>query len=128
MIEVNSSPILIPLLDVEYCYREKRINLTNQDNRFVKYKNNPVPYISLREKFKYSDHENDSEMVIIINKFDKRYAIIADKLIGEHQAVIKPLGEIFVNQPYFSGGSILVDGKLALILDTNFLFNQIAAN
>jgi two-component system chemotaxis sensor kinase CheA len=128
MIEVNSSPILIPLLDVEYCYKEKRINLTNQDNRFVKYKNNPVPYISLREKFKYSDHENDSEMVIIINKFDKRYAIIADKLIGEHQAVIKPLGEIFVNQPYFSGGSILVDGKLALILDTNFLFNQIAAN
>jgi two-component system chemotaxis sensor kinase CheA len=67
-------------------------------------------------------------MVIIINKFDNRYAIIADKLIGEHQAVIKPLGELFVNQPYFSGGSIMVDGKLALILDTNFLFNQIASN
>ena len=128
MIEVNNSPILIPLLDVEYCYKEKRINLANQDNKFVKYKNNPVPFISLREKFKYSDHENDSEMVIIINKFDNRYAIIADKLIGEHQAVIKPLGELFVNQPYFSGGSIMVDGKLALILDTNFLFNQIATN
>jgi two-component system chemotaxis sensor kinase CheA len=67
-------------------------------------------------------------MVIIINKFDKRYAIIADRLIGEHQAVIKPLGELFVNQPYFSGGSIMVDGKLALILDTNFLYNQIASN
>ncbi len=128
MIEVNNSPILIPLLDVEYCYKEKRINLASQNNKFVKYKNNPVPFISLREKFKYSDHENDSEMVIIINKFDNRYAIIADKLIGEHQAVIKPLGELFVNQPYFSGGSIMVDGKLALILDTNFLFNQIATN
>lgn len=128
MIEVSNSPILIPLLDVEYCYKEKRTNLKNQDSRFVQYKNNLVPYISLREKFEYSDHENDSEMVIIINKFDKRYAIIADKLIGEHQAVIKPLGELFVNQPYFSGGSIMVDGKLALILDTNSLFNQIAAN
>jgi len=128
MIEVNNSPILIPLLDVEYCYKEKRINLANQNNKFVKYKNNPVPFISLREKFNYSDHENDSEMVIIINKFDNRYAIIADKLIGEHQAVIKPLGELFVNQPYFSGGSIMVDGKLALILDTNFLFNQIVSN
>ncbi len=120
--------LLIPLLDVEYCYIEKRINLYNQDNRFVQYKNNLVPFISLREKFEYSDHENDSEMVIIINKFDKRYAIIADRLIGEHQAVIKPLGELFVHQPYFSGGSIMVDGKLALILDTNFLFNQIASN
>ena len=128
MIEVNSSPILIPLLDIEYCYKEKRINLYNQDNRFIQYKNNLVPFISLREKFEYSDSENESEMVIIINKFDIRYAIIVDKLVGEHQAVIKPLGELFVNQPYFSGGSIMVDGKLALILDTNFLFNQIAAN
>jgi two-component system, chemotaxis family, sensor kinase CheA len=128
MIEVDNSPILVPLLDVEYCYTEKRINLYDQDNRFVQYKNNLVPFISLREKFKYPDHENDNEMVIIINKYDKRYAIIADKLIGEHQAVIKPLGELFVNQPYFSGGSIMVDGKLALILDTNFLFNQIATN
>jgi two-component system chemotaxis sensor kinase CheA len=128
MIEVENSPILIPLLDVEYCYSEKRINLYNQDSRFVQYKNNLVPFISLREKFSYSDLDEESEMVIIINKFDKRYAIVADKLIGEHQAVIKPLGELFVNQPYFSGGSIMVDGKLALILDTNFLFNQIANN
>ena len=128
MIEVDKSPLLIPLLDVEYCYVEKRINLYNQENRFVQYKNNLVPFISLREKFEYSEHENESEMVIIINKFDKRYAIIADRLIGEHQAVIKPLGELFVHQPYFSGGSIMVDGKLALILDTNFLFNQIASN
>jgi two-component system chemotaxis sensor kinase CheA len=128
LIEVNSSPILIPMLDVEYCYKEKRVNLKDQDSRFVQYKNSPVPYISLREKFRVPDHDSDSEMVIIINKFDKRYAIIADKLLGEHQAVIKPLGELFVNQPYFSGGSIMVDGKLALILDTNFLFNQIATN
>jgi two-component system chemotaxis sensor kinase CheA len=128
LIEVDSSPILIPLLDVEYCYSENRINLYNQDSRFVQYKNNLLPFISLREKFSYPTNENESEMVIIINKFDKRYAVIADKLIGEHQAVIKPLGELFINQPYFSGGSIMVDGKLALILDTNFLFNQIATN
>lgn len=128
MVEVNHTPILIPLLDVEYCYKEMRTNLKNQDSRFVQYKNNLIPYISLREKFEYTDHEYDSEMVIIINKFDKRYAIIADKLIGEHQAVIKPLGELFVNQSYFSGGSIMVDGKLALILDTNLLFNQIETN
>jgi two-component system, chemotaxis family, sensor kinase CheA len=50
---------------------------------------------------------------------------VADQIIGEHQAVIKPLGDLFMNQPYFSGGSIMVDGQLAFILDTNFLFNQI---
>jgi two-component system chemotaxis sensor kinase CheA len=62
-------------------------------------------------------------MVIIINKFDKKYALIVDDILGEQQAVIKPLGELFIKQPYFSGGSIMFDRNLALILDTNYLFN-----
>jgi two-component system chemotaxis sensor kinase CheA len=67
-------------------------------------------------------------MVIVINKYDRKYAITADRIIGEHQAVIKPLGDLFANQPYFSGGSIMVDGKLAFILDTNFLFSKASIN
>jgi two-component system, chemotaxis family, sensor kinase CheA len=128
MIEVNKSQLLIPLLDIEYCYKEKRSALFDNDSRYIRYKNDMVPFISLREKFKYQDQLNEEEMVIVINKFEKKYAIVVDHIVGEHQAVIKPLGEIFVNQPYFSGGSIMVDGKLALILDTNYLFNQIVIN
>jgi two-component system chemotaxis sensor kinase CheA len=81
--------------------------------------------VSLREQFKYPAPDQKDLMVIVINKFDRKYAITADHIVGEHQAVIKPLGDLFVNQPFFSGGSIMVDGKLAFILDTNFLFNHI---
>ena len=128
MIEVSHSKILIPLLEIEYCYKEERKSLFANNNKYIRYKDEMVPYVALREKFKYEDHFNNEEMVIIINKFDKKYALIVDNIIGEHQAVIKPLGELFINQPYFSGGSIMVDGKLALILDTNYLFNQLIIN
>ncbi|MBN2524523.1 MAG: chemotaxis protein CheA [Bacteroidales bacterium] len=128
MIEVSNSKILIPLLEIEYCYKENRELLFDSNNKYIRYKNEMVPYVSLREKFKYQEKKNDEEMVIIINKFEKKYALIVDQIIGEHQAVIKPLGELFINQPYFSGGSIMVDGKLALILDTNYLFNQLIIN
>lgn len=124
MIEVSNSKILIPLLEIEYCYKENRSTLFDNDNRYIRYKNDMVPYLNLRKKFNYPEKVNDEEMVIIINKLERKYALIVDRIIGEHQAVIKPLGEVFINQPYFSGGSIMVDGKLALILDTNYLFNQ----
>lgn len=81
-----------------------------------------VPYISLREKFSYPRQDNEEEMIVVINKYDKKYALLVDRIVGEHQAVIKSLGGVFSNQPYFSGGSIMVDGSLALILDTNHLF------
>jgi two-component system, chemotaxis family, sensor kinase CheA len=94
----------------------------------VEFKNNPIPVISLRQELKYRPYEEEETMVIVISKFERKYAITADRIVGEHQAVIKPLGELFMNQPLFSGGSIMVDGKLALILDTNFLFNHVTKN
>ncbi|MBN1791969.1 MAG: chemotaxis protein CheA [Bacteroidales bacterium] len=128
MLKVNDSHVLIPLLEVEYCYMESRNNLYLKNSNYLQYKNNMVPFISLRQKFNFPLHNNPEEMVIILNKFNTRYAIVVDDIIGEQQAVIKPLGELFINQPYFSGGSILVDGNLALVLDTNYLFNQSVLN
>ena len=128
MIEVNQSIVLIPMLDIEFCYKEKSKEILKRDNKYIQYKNKPIPFVSLREKFRYPANDANDIMVIILNKFDKSYAIIADRIIGEYQAVIKPLGDLFNSQPYFSGGSIMVDGKLALILDTSFLFTQITKN
>ena len=128
MLEVDESHILVPLLEVEYCYKESRNNIYGKNSSYVEYKNNMVPFISLRQKFNFPHYENTNEMVIIISKYNKKYAIIADDILGEQQAVIKPLGELFINQPYYSGGSIMADGNLALVLDTNYLFNQSVLN
>jgi two-component system chemotaxis sensor kinase CheA len=128
MLEVDESHILVPLLEVEYCYKESRNNIYGKNSSYVQYKNNMIPFISLRQKFKFPHHDNLDEMVIIISKYDKKYAIIVDDILGEHQAVIKSLGELFANQPYYSGGSIMADGNLALVLDTNYLFNQTVLN
>jgi two-component system chemotaxis sensor kinase CheA len=41
--------------------------------------------------------------------------------VGEYQAVIKPLGASFKGQNFLSGASILGDGSIALLLDTEKL-------
>lgn len=128
MIEVENSNYLLPLLEVEYCFKELRSVIFGNDNRYLRYKDEMIPFIALREKFNYSNNQNEEDMVVIINKFHQRYALIVDKVLGQQQTVIKSLGELFVKQPYFSGGNIMVDGKLALILDTNYLFNRSVLN
>ncbi len=123
MVEVAEMQILIPVLDIEYCFKDAE--RVNKNNSYISYKNSMVPVVSLREQFNYPPDTHNDTMVIIINKYDKRYAVTTDHIIGEHQAEIKPLGDLFANQSFFSGGSIMVDGKLALILDTNFFYNQL---
>jgi two-component system chemotaxis sensor kinase CheA len=124
MVEVADTQILIPITDIEYCFKDDNKNLFKSDSWYIQYKNNPVPLVSLREKFNYPSFDKEELMVIVINKFDRKFALIADRIVGEHQAVIKPLGDLFANQQLFSGGSIMVDGKLAFILDTNFLYSH----
>jgi two-component system chemotaxis sensor kinase CheA len=48
-------------------------------------------------------------------------ALIVDNVIGEYQAVLKSLGKQYKNQEIVSGATILGDGTVALVLDTNMM-------
>lgn len=50
---------------------------------------------------------------------DKRVALIVDDIIGEYQAVLKPVGKYFRHQDAVSGATILGDGTIALVMDSN---------
>ena len=43
--------------------------------------------------------------------------IVVDRVIGNHQTVIKPLGKLYKNIKGLSGSTVLGDGSVALILD-----------
>ena len=50
---------------------------------------------------------------------EKRVGLAVDTVIGEYQAVLKPLGRYFKAQEMISGATILGDGTVALVMDTN---------
>ncbi len=49
---------------------------------------------------------------------------MVDKLLGEVQAVIKPLGQLFRHARVIAGSTILGDGRVALILDVAQLIHH----
>ena len=60
---------------------------------------------------------SQQETVIVVNKNDRRIAVVVDKIVGTLQTVYKPLNDLMHQADCFSGASILGDGTMALILN-----------
>jgi two-component system chemotaxis sensor kinase CheA len=58
---------------------------------------------------------------VIVKKGDKNAALIIDGLIGQQEIVIKTLGKFLSGIKNIAGATILGDGQVALIVDTNSL-------
>ncbi len=66
---------------------------------------------------------DDSEELtaVVVKKGDKNAAFIVDSLIGQQEIVIKNLGKFLSGIKFIAGATILGDGQVALIVDTNSL-------
>jgi len=71
----------------------------------------------------YSDEDEAETEVVIVRKGDRMAAIAVDDFIGQQEIVLKPLGAYLTGLQLFaiSGATILGDGQVALIIDTNAL-------
>ena len=87
----------------------------------------PLPYVRLREVFGTPSQLPIRENVVVIHREGGYAGIAVEKLLGECQAIIKPLNRIFRNVPGVSGSTILDDGRVALILDTGALLREVVA-
>ncbi len=65
--------------------------------------------------------EDENLIAVIVKKGDKLAGLVIDELMGQQEIVIKSLGKYINKSKEISGATILGDGEVALILDTNAL-------
>jgi len=117
---------LVPVSEVEVC-------LITDYNSFEEYKyKGAVPYngqlisyIDLYEVFGLNKIKTRKVKIIVIRRQEQLFAVVADKIIGEHQAVLKSLGSKLKNQEFIAGASILGDGNLAYLLDLTSMMQSL---
>lgn len=68
-----------------------------------------------------SSSDDESLIVVIVKKGDKTAGLVVDRLLGQQEIVIKSLGSYIKQCKFISGATILGDGEVALIIDTNAL-------
>jgi two-component system chemotaxis sensor kinase CheA len=74
----------------------------------------------VRKEFGYEEISNsEKSQIIVVSDSDRIVGISVDHIVGEYQAVVKPIGKYYKNQDFISGATILGDGSIALVMDTH---------
>ncbi len=125
MVKIGAESFILPLPLVEECVeltKKDRQEANGRDLAHVRGK--VVPYISLREQFMIEGDRPPIEQIVIVSVDGNRTGFVVDRVIGEHQTVIKNLGTVYKDIEGISGATILGDGTVALILDVPKLIQQ----
>jgi two-component system chemotaxis sensor kinase CheA len=124
LVKIDDIFMVIPLSFVHKVYEFKHETLDKAMNNMVLADDEPTPILNLRRIFRIETPFPDIERVITIDYGDYYIGLTVDEIIGEYQAVLKPLGKASKSKDFFSGASILGDGTVALVLDPNKLIEQ----
>jgi two-component system chemotaxis sensor kinase CheA len=91
--------------------------LESEENHLINLRGEMLPFFRLREIFQLGGAPPARERVVVVESGDIRAGIVVDKLLGEFQTVIKPLGQIFQRIRGLGGSTVLGSGEVGLILD-----------
>ena len=85
-----------------------------------------LPLIKLSEIFTLPDNneKKDKFFVVVVGLAERRLGILVDKLIGQQDIVIKPVGEILKNIKGIAGATELGTKQAVLVLDVGAVLEE----
>lgn len=133
IVRVGEERFVIPTLSIKESIRPRRqdISTVAQRGEIMMMRGELVPLIRMHrlfqiEKVEYTDPWK--ALIIVIAVDGKRCGLMVDHLLGQQQVVIKNLGPRLQGLQGISGGCILGDGRVGLILDAGELIELAESN
>lgn len=96
---------------------ETAINRLEQ-NEIVKYRNGVLPLIRLSDVFGLAGEQRNHFPVLVIGTGLNAVGILADRVLGHREVVVRPVNDPLLKVPGISGATELGDGHAVLILDS----------
>lgn len=125
LVRIKETDFIIPLVVVDKCYEVETTLLTQAFNQWVTLDGERIPFLFLRNEFSIYENPPVLSQVIKVAYEGRVIGLVVDRIIGQYQAVLKPLGQLYHNQNECSGATILGDGSVALVLDTAKLIKKL---
>ena len=121
IVSVGDQRFIIPTLAIAMSFQPARKQLHSVQGRgeMVVLRGDPLPIVRLHDVFSISTdvHEPSEGLLVVIQDPEGPYALLVDRLLGQQQVVTKSLGEGIGHVSGLSGGAILADGRVGLIID-----------
>jgi two-component system chemotaxis sensor kinase CheA len=126
IVKVGGERYVIPTTAIRQLLRpvEESYNNIVGKGETINVMGNLLPLVRLYEIFNLEpEHKNPWEAIVVVIEGEKgAKCLLVDKILGEEEVVIKSLGESLKSTKGVSGGAILGDGNVGLILDPEGLF------
>ncbi|PAU94993.1 hypothetical protein CK503_05895 [Aliifodinibius salipaludis] len=127
LVRVGSQRFIVPILNIDQAFRAERNDLFTVMGKSekVSIRGETVPVIRLHDHFNIGDGIQDltDGTLLAIRNANKKYALLVDEVIGQQQLVGKSIN-MAAQMDHISGGAILGDGTVGLILDTAALIKN----
>jgi len=124
-VKVSEEVFILPLNAVMESLqpREEDLHPLAGGERVLEVRGEYLPLVELWKVFdvKGAKTEATAGIVVIVQSAGRRYALLVDQLIGQHQVVVKNLESNYRKVPGISAATILGDGSVALIVDVSAL-------
>ena len=119
MIGVGKHIFAIPTDIVQETLEVKPRDIRNIHNeQALVLRDEVVPFVRLHQILNIPDQENLEEMIaIIVNQGDRLIGLGVDTVVDQAENIIKPFDTLAQHFTGFSGGTIMGDGRVALLLD-----------
>ncbi len=127
LVMIGETYYLIPLSVVERCAEVLTPTITEATSQYLNLDHEYIPFIDLHKEFEFNSERLDYQRLILVKHKDMQVALVVDQIVGNHQAVLKSLGQAYRKQEIISGASILGNGEVALVMDTNKLVQEFMA-
>jgi len=122
LVRSGNEQFIIPVQVIKKCHEVNLKGLYGNFNDTMVLDNKQFPFIDLeKELLNRSEIPEGNGIAIIIMDRGREVVLIVDEILGEFQAVLKPIGAHYKHQEFISGATILGDGNVALVLDANKL-------
>ncbi|OJW52397.1 MAG: hypothetical protein BGO63_13360 [Candidatus Accumulibacter sp. 66-26] len=125
LVGVGHSQYVVPLDLVVEC-----IEVDSDDYRrrgVINLRGEVLPCMRLRDLFAIPEREPARASAVVVRCAGRKTGIVVDRLLGELQTVIKPLGKLLGCSSGISGSTILGSGEVGLILDVPALIRSCTA-
>jgi two-component system chemotaxis sensor kinase CheA len=126
VVRVGEDRFILPSTSVQMALRPQKEALFTIQGRgeVLDHRGKILPVHRLHRRFGIAGAiENPWEAIIVIVESNGRAnALLVDDMVSKQEVVIKPLGGFLQSLAGISGGAILGDGNIALILDPGSLF------
>ena len=121
VVRVGREEYIIPTIMITESLRptSEQLYSVEQKGEMIELRGSLVPIFRLHRLFNITDalQEPKEAILVVAESNAKRCAIMVDEIVDQQQVVIKNLGTVFEDVKSVSGGAIMGDGQVALILD-----------